>query len=101
VFLHCAFNKLTSLAGCHQAKNLTELACYSNDITSLVGCPESVTHLYCQENKLTSLDGCPSGILSLGWYDSDTMPMIGPDLIRYAGLTQAQCTAIELFESEK
>jgi len=53
--LYCSNNKLTSLKGIENLTNLTELYCYSNNLTSLNGIENltNLTELYCRSNNLT------------------------------------------------
>ncbi len=58
----CYSNQLTSLEGCP-----TEIGgnfwCYFNQLTSLEGCPTEIRgDFLCQSNLLTSLEGCPTQI---------------------------------------
>jgi hypothetical protein len=47
-----------------------DFKCYSNQLTSLEGCPTEVgLNFYCRHNKLTSLEGCPKEISGSFWCD--------------------------------
>jgi len=58
--LECSWNQLTSLEGC--PPNVQQLLCSNNMLTTLKGCPSSVKNLQCQGNQLTTLIGCPSSV---------------------------------------
>src|SRR3989344_1924529 len=61
--LDCSYNQLTSLEHC--PKNLQKLDCRNNQLTSLEYCPWNLQKLYCQNNQLTSLEHCPSNLQQL------------------------------------
>ena len=61
--LDCSFNQLTSLKGC--PASVTTLYCNNNQLTSLEGCPENVIELRCDGNQLTSLEGCSNSVKEL------------------------------------
>lgn len=65
--LNCSYNRLTSLEGC--PLTITELDCSVCNLVSLQGCPPSVVILNCHSNKLTSLQGCSPSVVRL--YCSD------------------------------
>ena len=51
--LNCSNNKLTSLPGLNE--NLQKLYCWNNQLTSLPNLNENLQELYCFDNQLTSL----------------------------------------------
>jgi len=55
--LYCFNNKLTSLPSLPQ--NLQKLYCYNNQLTSLPSLPENLEKLFCSNNQLTSLPSLP------------------------------------------
>ena len=62
---YCYSNQLTSLEGCPTSVG-GGFSCGYNQLTSLKGCPTSVgDSFWCDNNQLTSLDGCP---ISVGGY---------------------------------
>jgi hypothetical protein len=58
----CDSNRLTSLEGC--PKSVSDgFCCYNNQLTSLKGSPKSIGgDFYCYLNRLVSLKGCPESI---------------------------------------
>jgi len=61
--LYCGNNKLTSLQYC--PNSVQDLWCESNQLISLQYCPNSVQELWCFHNKLTSLQYCPNSVQEL------------------------------------
>jgi Leucine-rich repeat (LRR) protein len=53
---------ITSLPDLTRFKNLKELYCSDNQLTSLHSLPESLEILYCSKNKLTSLPNLPQNL---------------------------------------
>ena len=66
--LNCSYNQLTNLVGC--PNTIQELNCSQNNLTNLVGCPNSVKELDCNSNRLTSLEGCPNTVKELWCWDN-------------------------------
>ena len=66
--LDCNAMGLTSLEGC--PSSVTTLYCASNRLISLKGCPSSVEYLNCESNELKSLEGLPEGIKYLNCMDN-------------------------------
>ena len=63
--LDISYKNLTTLKGIEFPPNITTLYCYSNQLTTLEGCPSSVKELYCYNNQLTTLEGCPQSVTTL------------------------------------
>src|SRR3989338_4761934 len=57
--------RITTLEGIIFPKNITELICFSNKLTSLEHCPRNLQKLDCRFNKLTSLEHCPPNLQML------------------------------------
>jgi hypothetical protein len=58
----CYSNQLTSLEGCPTEID-GDFWCHSNKLTSLEGCPTEIGGSFkCSYNQLTSLEGCPTEI---------------------------------------
>jgi hypothetical protein len=63
----CYSNQLTSLEGCPTEIG-GDFECYSNQLTSLEGCPTEIGgSFWCYYNQLTSLEGCPTQIGGSFW----------------------------------
>jgi hypothetical protein len=63
----CYSNQLTSLEGCPTEIG-GDFECYSNQLTSLEGCPTEIGgSFWCSKNQLTSLEGCPTEIGGYFW----------------------------------
>jgi hypothetical protein len=59
---YCNDNRLTSLEGCPKSVS-GGFYCDNNRLTNLEGCPKSVGgNFYCNKNRLTSLEGCPKSV---------------------------------------
>jgi Leucine-rich repeat (LRR) protein len=58
--LFCYNNQLTSLPTLPQ--NLTDLHCYNNQLTSLSTLPQNLIELHCSNNQLTSLPTLPQNL---------------------------------------
>jgi len=61
--LNCSNNQLTSLPTLPQ--NLQILFCTNNQLTSLPTLPQNLQTLYCYNNQLTSLEGLPQNLKEL------------------------------------
>ena len=66
--LYCTNNKLTSLPTLPQ--NLTKLYCSKNELTLLPTLPQNLKELYCYKNKLTSLPTLPQKLTKLYCYNN-------------------------------
>jgi hypothetical protein len=63
----CYSNNLTSLEGC-PPEIREDFWCSKNQLTSLEGCPREIGgNFLCYNNKLTSLEGCPKEIGGSFW----------------------------------
>jgi len=59
----CSEQNLTNLKGVTFKEVTGNFSCWGNEITSLVGCPETVGGDFnCGQNKITSLDGSPKTV---------------------------------------
>jgi Leucine-rich repeat (LRR) protein len=65
-WLFCEDNQLTSLEGC--PSTVTELYCRGNLLKDLIGCPPNLRVLHCQYNQIENLVGCPDSIEELCCY---------------------------------
>jgi Leucine-rich repeat (LRR) protein len=61
--LYVGYNNLTDLIGCPDS--VIRLYAYHNKLTTLNGCPNSVTYLDVSNNQLTTLAGCPNSVTTL------------------------------------
>ena len=64
--LYCSYNKLTSLPTLPQ--NLKELNCSYNQLTSLPTLPQNLQTFICSSNQLTSLPTLPQNLITLYCY---------------------------------
>jgi hypothetical protein len=63
-YFYCHDNELTSLVGAPQTVGVS-FYCHNNQLTSLEGAPQTVGGVfYCNNNQLTSLEGAPQKV---GW----------------------------------
>jgi len=73
---HCSYNKLTSLKGI--PKEVNNLSCYLNEITTLEDSPIVRGNFFCNGNKISSLDHCKQVGGSLNFYDNPIYYIIKP-----------------------
>jgi hypothetical protein len=61
-YFYCHDNELTSLVGAPQTVGVS-FYCHNNQLTSLEGAPQTVgVSFYCHNNQLTSLEGAPQTV---------------------------------------
>jgi Leucine-rich repeat (LRR) protein len=87
--LNCSFNKLTSLPSLNE--NLRELNCSYNQLTSLPSLNENLQILNCLSNHLTSLPSLNKNLQQLHCYNNDltSLPSLNENLeILYCSYNQ-------------
>src|SRR3989338_4931366 len=62
--------RITTLEGIVFPKNITELDCSYNQLTSLEHCPKNLQKLDCRNNQLTSLEHCLWNLQKLKCYNN-------------------------------
>ena len=92
VSLDISFKGITSLPDLTRFKNLQELYCHNNKLTSLPTLPENLKTLLCSHNKLTLLPSLPQNLKTL--YCSDNQLIFLPTLPQ--NLKLLYCSANEL-----
>ena len=68
--LNISYKGIKSLPDLTRFKNLKELYCYDNELTSLPTLPQNIEYLYCDNNKLTSLPNLPQKLEELDCYNN-------------------------------
>jgi len=63
--LDLSYKNLTKLPDLSLYKNLKNLNCSNNQISTLEGCPNSVINLDCSYNQLKNLEECPNSLIEL------------------------------------
>ena len=92
--LICSGNRLTSLEHC--PANITKLYCSWNQLTSLEHCPASVTILVCGHNQLTSLEHCPASVTELNCCNNHLTSLKHcPASVTYLDCSNNQLTSLE------
>ena len=77
--LYCDSNELTSLPTLPQ--NLKELYCYSNKLTSLPTLPQNLEKLYCFDNQLTFLPTLPQNLQDFSFWNNPIYDIVNSNVL--------------------
>lgn len=94
ITLDCSNNQLTSLEGC--PSSVTKLDCSFNNLKSLKGCPANIKRLVCSGNYLKSLEGCPSSVTKLNCSYNELTSLQGcPNSVTFIDCCDNQLTSMK------